>query len=293
MGDSISTQPMLRLNNATVRPLQAAEIKLANRWATDEGWNPGLFDASLYRAIDPESLQTMDIGGKPVGVISTICLTDDFAFVGFFVLPPEYRRARYGWTLMQASLERCAHRVIGADVVHELIRTYSHYGMRAHHCTASFHGVAPAVARPWRPGIEAIVGPAEAALANYDQVNFGVPRGRYLRHWLALPESTSLVYRENGYIRGLGSVRRCHRGARIGPLQADNAEIAESLFDALVGFVPGEEISLDCPDNNPEAAQLARAKGLISHSETVRLYRGEPPAGRPERVFGLMSYSLG
>jgi hypothetical protein len=114
-----------------------------------------------------------------------------------------------------------------------------------------------------------------------------------MRAWFKLPQSRVLVFRREGKLCGTGMARRCHQGVRIGPLQADDPEAAEALFDALSGLAPGDPISVDSSEPNPDAVKLALAKGLAVDSSTARVYRGEPPVARLRRVYGLVSYSLG
>ncbi len=80
---------------------------------------------------------------------------------------------------------------------------------------------------------------------------------------------------------------------RIGPFQADDPAAAASLLDAVAAFYPGETLAVDCPETNPEAAPVLREKGLAPRHQTARLYRGEPPPGRPGKIYGLMSFALG
>lgn len=284
---------MLHLAKAAARPLGASERHHASAWAVKEGWNPGPADVLVFDAADPGSLLTVEANGVPAGVISAVRMTANFGFIGFFVLGPRYRRSNYGWRLVQASLERMGGRSIGADGVLERVHTYSHYGFSPHYHTISYHGVAPLRPARWRAGVELASGTPPSELASYDEAVFGVPRAAFLREWLSLPDSRALVFKREGRVCGFGAARRCHRGVRIGPLQADDPEAAESLLDALLGFAPGEEFSIDCPEINPAAGKLLRKRDMVAGLATARLYRGAPPDGIPARVYGLMSFALG
>lgn len=266
---------------------------LANEWAVKEGWNPGLADAYVFNTADPGSLITVEANGRPVGVISAVLMNADFGFTGFFVLDGDYRSSVYGWMLQQAALERLGDRVIGADSILCRIPHYARHGLKPYSHTTSYQGVAPLRPAEWRPGVEHAAGTPLTELAAYDAVGYGVCRAAFLGEWLKLPLSRALVFERDARLCGFGMARRCHEGVRIGPLQADDPEAAEALFDALAGLMPGEPISIDCPGNNPAAAGLLRKKGLVAGMVTARLYRGEPPVNTPARVYGLMSFALG
>lgn len=284
---------MLHLAQATARPLEASEFALANEWAVNEGWNPGPHDAQVFHEADPGSLITVEVDQCPVGVISAARMTPDFGYMGFFVLSPKYRQSVHGWRLIHAGFERLENLTIGGDGVLSHLRSYAHFGLLPQYLTVSHQGLAPVQPTRWSFGVERASGTPLGELAAYDAAGFGVPRTAFLREWLALPHSRALVFKREGRVCGLGVARRCHQGVRIGPLQADDPEAAEALFDALVGLAPGEPISIDCPETNPEAGKLARRKGLIAGSATARLYRGTPPVTVPSQVYGLMSFALG
>ncbi len=290
---SASPQPSRYLNKIKLRPLRNDELALATAWAVNEGWNPGLADASVFNAADPGSLITAEVDGEPVGAISCARMSADFGFVGFYVLPPEYRISRFAWSLMQASLDRMEDRTIGVDGVPARVRTYLNHGLTPAFNTHSHHGIAPSEPKAWRAGVEPAAGTPLAELAAYDAAGFGVSRIAFLREWLTLPGSLALVFKHEGRLAGFGAARRCHRGIRVGPLQADAPEIAEALLDALLALAPGEPFSIDCPDTNPDAARLFQTKGLTSHIATIRLYRGPPPVTRAGQVYGQMSFALG
>lgn len=284
---------MRHLVDIATRPLEYEELHYANDWAVNEGWNPGPHDGEIFNLTDVGSFMTVEIDGSLMGAISAVRMTPNFGFIGFFVLPPEHRNSTHGWILWHASLERMGDRVIGGDGVLERLRNYAHYGFKPHHYTVTHEGVAPSLPTKWRPGIECASGTPLSVLSAYDEVAFGVPRTAFLARWLTLPKSLALVYKRAGRVCGLGVARRCHRGIRIGPLQANDPDAAEALFDALVGLAPGEQIAIDCPEPNTEATALMRKKGLVAGFATARIYRGEPPNAALERVYGQMSFALG
>ncbi len=285
---------MLCSANAITRPLLPSELPLANQWALHEGWNPGPEDARIFNSVDPGSLIALDIDGAPVGVISSVRLDERHGFIGFFVLAPEHRgRARFGWLLVQASLARLENYIIASETIFPLVRTYARYGLMPCYQTASYSGTSTPTPPARHPAVEPADSKQFAELASYDAESSGVQRAPFIHAWLNLPQNLVLVYRRAGRLHGFGMARRCHRGIRIGPLQADDPQAAEALFDALASLAPGEPLSIDCSEPNPHAAKLALAKGLLPDSSTTRLYRGTAPAGRLQRVYGLVSYSLG
>ena len=73
-----------------------------------------------------------------------------------------------------------------------------------------------------------------------------------------MPEHSSrrsMICRQGGKIVGYGTIRQCRSGYKIGPLFADEDQVAQSLFAALVEVADGEPMNLDVPEAN-EAARI-------------------------------------
>jgi len=77
---------MYTLHTATLK-----EVELAVEWAAREGWNPGLSDARAFYAQDPSGFFVGKLHGEPVSCISCVRYPHDFAFIGFYMVSPEYR----------------------------------------------------------------------------------------------------------------------------------------------------------------------------------------------------------
>jgi hypothetical protein len=90
-------------------------------------------------------------------------------------------------------------------------------------------------------------------------------------------------------LRGFGVVRPCREGRTLGPLFADDAEIADALFVRLTAG--SSEVFLDTPEANLAAVALARRNGMSPVVETARMYRGDPglPSGH---IFGVSTFEL-
>ena len=76
----------------TFRNARPTELVLVLDWAASEGWNPGLDDAAAFFAADPDGFFVAeDPSGEILAAISVVNHSDDFAFLGLYILRPEYR----------------------------------------------------------------------------------------------------------------------------------------------------------------------------------------------------------
>ncbi len=94
-------------------------------------------------------------------------------------------------------------------------------------------------------------------------------------------------------MRGLGVIRPCRTGFKIGPLFADTPAIAEALYTALSAHAPGEPIYLDTPENNAEAVALAARHEMSEVFGCARMYVGPPPDLPHHAIYGVTTFELG
>jgi hypothetical protein len=66
-----------------IRAMSRSELELAIGWARDEGWNPGLHDATPFHAADPEGFLVGVLEGRPISSISVVRYGGTFGFLGF------------------------------------------------------------------------------------------------------------------------------------------------------------------------------------------------------------------
>ena len=284
----------------TIRSLTPSELSLPIAWATAEGWNPGLHDATAFNAADPGGFLVGELpSGEPVTIISSVRAGSDFGFLGFYITAPAYRGLGYGRQIWAAALARLAGRTSGLDGVVAQQANYAKSGFVLAHRNLRYGGLAPTSATVAPASLSPNAGLVDARtvpfadLVAFDAVHFGQPRPEFLRAWITLPESRALVSVRDGQIKGFGMIRRCQTGCKIGPLFAFNEAAAETLFTALAGFCPGEMLFLDPPEPNTAAVALARRHGLTPVFETARMYCGPAPVLPLDRIYSITSFELG
>ena len=278
------------MSDYQIRAMSRSELELAIGWARDEGWNPGLHDATPFHAADPEGFLVGALDGKPISSISVVRYGETFGFLGFYIVIPEERGRGYGFRLWQAGMARLSGRLVGLDGVPGQQDNYRRSGFELAYRNIRYGGTAPA----GRVGglRDARTVPFEQLLT-LDARLFPAPRPGFLAGWISLPESRALAAVDDGELRGFGVRRRCGIGHKVGPLYAMNREIAESLFDGLCEGIAGEPVFLDVPEPNAEAVALAEGRDLAPAFETARMYTGPAPTIELDQLFGVTTFELG
>jgi len=277
----------------SLRRMRRAELDVVVGWAAAEGWNPGLDDADAFFAADPDGFFIGLIGGEPIASISVVSYGSHSAFLGFYIVRPEWRGRGYGLRLWEYALEQTQVRPVGLDGVIAQVHTYERAGF-----TSAYRNIRYAITAGDTALGDGEVRPIDDAdlprVAAFDQGVFGAPREGFLTAWLRRPDASGRLIERGGRVAGYGAIRPALDGFRVGPLFADGPESAASLLGALLELVPtGSGVSVDVPDVNPDAKRLAERLGGIATFETERMYLGAAPAQSTSQIYGVTSFELG
>lgn len=277
--------------NYIVRTMKPEEMATAIAWAEKEGWNPGLNDGDCFYNTDPNGFFVGELEGKIIAVKSAVRYRKNFGFMGFYIVKEEFRGLGYGLKIWQHAFNSLKGMISGMDGVVDQQPNYMKAGYQFAYRQLRYEG-------------KEIIGKDSTALkyiedvpfndlVDYDSQMFPSPRYEFLSCWITQPGSSARVYYDQDKIRGYGIVRPCVKGFKVGPLFADDPDIAERIFLALADFVDGEEIYLDVPEINKPALEMATKYKMSYVFETARMYNGGIPDMDVNRVFGVTTFELG
>jgi ribosomal protein S18 acetylase RimI-like enzyme len=279
------------MSSLVIRPMAARDLRTALDWAAAEGWNPGLRDDFCFATVDPDGMLVATVDDEPVGSITVVDYDDAFAFLGFYLVRPEYRGRGYGLALWEAGMSHAGRRLVGLDGVPAQQANYRSSGFVYAWRNLRFSGeVAPA---PPDAKLVPLDGGQLDTVAALDRAVFPAARRGFLEAWLTADGHVALGHVTDGRIDGFGVLRPCRRGAKIGPIVAPDRRTAEALFDGLVARWGGGTVHLDVPDVNRAAMALAEDRGFAPMFETARMYTGPAPAVDTSRIFGVTTFELG
>ena len=275
-----------------VRPMRPGELELVLEWARQEGWNPGLDDSLAFHDADPSGFFVGALGEVPVGSISVVKYGDAFAFLGLYMVHPDFRGRGYGKAIWDIGMASAEGRSIGLDGVAAQQDNYRKVGFETAYQTVRYGGVISSL--PQSPLVAHAVSDKLDGLLRYDTTVFGAPRSAFVSSWCAeRKHRRTAIVRKNGKIRGYGTIRRCYEGYKIGPLFAADVDSAAALLAVLGPEAEGAQVYIDVPVNNKDAVALVEGMGLEPVFETARMYRGTAPAVPLRNVFGVTTLELG
>ena len=275
-----------------IERMSLPDVEVAIDWAAREGWNPGLNDAACFYAIDPNGFFAGLLDGRPIAAGSALAYDKNFAFCGLYIVEPNYRGKGYGLALTKARLDYIGERNAGLDGVENMTEKYARLGYRRAHRNIR-HTFTPDTLRSVAAEIAPLAQVSFAELAAYDRKHFFAPRENFLMLWISQPHAVALALRDAGQLKGYGVLRKCRTGYKIGPLFAEQSEIAEALFNALCNHAIGEPVSIDIPEPNQAAMALAVRHDMRPNFACERMYlRGDP--GLPlQSIYGITSFEAG
>lgn len=287
---------MTHSKSVAIVTMSPSQVPYAIQLAAAEGWNPGLQDAASFHAADPEGFLMAELEGEPVGCISAVAYPGGFGFIGLYIVVPEFRGCGIGGALWRQAMQRLNGVNIGLDGVVAMQDAYARSGFKL-----AYRNVRYATSDLPSPGplldglrlVRATEVPFED-LQTYDRRFFPAEREAFLRTWIRQPGGLALAVLGPDGIRGMGVIRPCREGHKVGPLFADNAEIAKLLLLTLASQRRTEgPIILDVPEVNPASVALAEGLGMRVIFETARMYTGDPPLVDLAGTFGVTTFELG
>lgn len=278
----------------TIRKMTLEEVEsIAIEWAAKEGWNPGIHDAESFYLPDPNGFLVGLLNDQPIACISAVAYNEDFGFIGFYIVHPEFRGLGYGIQMWKAAMEHLQNRNIGLDGVFDQQENYQKSGFKLAYSNIRYEGIAgeTTVLIPEVQDLSSV--PFEKVL-KYDGAVFPVSRPEFLKSWIQQKNSLALGIMNDSSLAGYGVIRKCRTGYKIGPLFADSTELAKQLFLSLCNFaIPDTPIFIDIPEPNEAAIKFAEDHSMKRVFGTARMYSKFEPAIDLNKIFGVTSFELG
>jgi len=274
-----------------IRRMTAPEVSFAVDLAYREGLNPGLHDAVCFAATDSNGFFLAEVAGEPVACLAALALDNSLGHLGLHIVKPSFRGKGLGKLLLQRGLEYLGKRSIGLNCPRPRQEYYRQFGFQPSFTIRRSVGIG--VGGEVSPRVTSLRELPFKDLLTYDQNIFAASRPDFLKHWLEQDDSVALGIQDRGRTVGYGVLRKCRLGYRLGPLFANTAAAAATLYDSLTAGIAGQPVFLDLPEVNTAALALAEQRGLSVVIDAVRMYANKEPAAPIGRIFGITALEIG
>lgn len=273
-----------------VRKATHEDMNFVLTLAKEEGWNPGIDDASAFYLTDPTGFFIGTTENEKVGCISAVAYDNLYGFLGLYIVKPSFRGKGYGMKLWTHALNHLKDYSIGLDGVLNRQKDYEKSNFRPYYKNIRFTGKVQGNLSQDLINLNEV---PFNILVEYDTSIFGVSRAHFLKHWIKMPNANAMAKVNNGRILGYGVIRKCYEGFKIGPLFADHIETAIEIFKNLCLTANNQPIFLDISEGNPEGKRIVETFNLQPVFQTIRMYKNHPPKQQLDKVFGITTFELG
>lgn len=287
----------MTVDGLQLRRLTPDDIPAALRLSEEPGWNQVAADW-LWMITHGDAFGCATTDGRLVASGLTVRFGGPFAWISMILVTAEFRRRGLATRLMQSCVD-ALHRqnlVPALDASPEGRQVYLPLGFRdVYRTTRLFAAQAPKDEARAPAGVAiAAIGEADmTAVAAYDRASAGTDRGELLRHLFTRNPHAAAVARRGDRICGHVLVRDGRRCAQIGPLVADDAEVALALLQRSLAAVSGP-VCLDVGDHHSQMRDWLADCGFIAVTPFIRMVEGRPePFDDPRRVFVIAGPELG
>jgi GNAT superfamily N-acetyltransferase len=252
--------------------LAPAELADADALVREAGWNQTEADWRVFLAFG--TVYAIRDQGRVIATTATLPYGGKFAWISMVLISGSYRRQGLGTKLMQRAIGDLTAKGLvpvldatpaGRDVYTGLGFQDS-FGYKR--LLLSDRKVIPSLESG--VAVEPISDAAWPGLCAYDRTAFGADRSEVLARLRGrLPEVEFCVWR-GGHIAGFLMGRMGRRAAQIGPLVADNEEIACALLaQALETLSP--PVYIDFIDDKPQTARFLATAGFAPERPLTRM----------------------
>ncbi|MBS7786976.1 GNAT family N-acetyltransferase [Flavobacterium sp. CYK-55] len=278
------------------KQLDFSGLEMLISWAKEEGWNPGPEDAKAFWAADPEGYYGFFHYGELIAGGALISYNRAYGFMGLFIVKPNYRSQGIGRKLWYLRRDTLLKRLnpeapIGMDGVVAMQNFYAQGGFKMAYTEERYERLGERFSLSTK--VQKAMKDDFDNIAEYDQNCFLFERNSFLKSWLNMNLSEVFVYKNEGKIVGYAVIRKADIGHKIGPLFADDAQIAEELYLACLNARPYEAVFIDVPVNNPQAILMLQKYHAKYVFECGRMYYKTAPNLPINRIFGVTSFELG
>jgi GNAT superfamily N-acetyltransferase len=288
-----------------LRAMTVADIAGGLHLSSLAGWNQQEADWRLLLDGNPGRFVVAERGGRIVGTGGAVCYGTTLAWVCMILVDPDQRGHGIGTRIVEGVLDRLTDiHAIGLDATPFGHGLYARLGFaetsRLLRVQATARSESPADDNHGQPKGRhtdvASTRPMQPAdldrVLEVDLRVFGADRGHLLR-WAAGRAPALCRVDDAGTIVGYCFGRQGAHSRQIGPVVARDVATARTLVAASIQADPQGRVVLDVAEGRPDWLSALEEMGFTVQRPLIRMFRGSPPVGRPDRQLAIFGPEFG
>lgn len=290
-----------------IRVMRKEEIAQALDIWKETGMQEGTGSLHTWLQVDPECFQVaVSPSGELLGVCSGVILNEDLAFFGLYAVREKCRGLGIGPKLWKACLSHIGDINAAVNAVPGKLEVYrDRGGFPVEETTWSCLIYETAAQIDFSPLTSNIPGVKVVKISDkdmtkvleYDFEVVGFNREKAISLIVNEKDSVAVAAFEDspeGKIKGYGVLKMSVQGSGlVGPLYADNQEIAEVLLRNMMESLPeARGMSLMSTDVNPGAEAIAKKLGIPEFEKCPRCYRKRRLNANLSKIYGQLDLNF-
>lgn len=279
------------------RVMERNDIPAGVRLCRSAGWNQLPRDWEIFLKLDPQGSKVcVDHDGKVIGTVTTIRYDTRFGWIGMVLVDPSHRRKGVGRALLEeASLILQHEGCVKLDATPEGREVYTKVGFSDEYELSRMVARKIEHHRLYSPVITSPFTSFDLArIQAWDNQVFGADRIALLAWMLEGAPALAFKVEEGNQIKGYCFGRQGFQYMHIGPVVADNVEIAQSLVASALKQCNHQSAILDVADQHEHWRYWLGSIGFTPLRSFLRMYRGENRyPGLPPQQYAILGPEFG
>jgi ribosomal protein S18 acetylase RimI-like enzyme len=281
----------------TFRKMEWTDIPSGLSLCRSAGWNQLSRDWEIFLVLDPQGQGVcVNDDGNVVGTFTTIRYEDHFAWIGMVLVDPSQQRKGIGLSLLQEAVQVLKNEnCVKLDATPAGRQVYVKLGFQDE------YGLSRMLANSihtehlvFTPLVTALTSENLESIRSFDRQVFGADRMRLLSWMLDAAPELAFTIHESGKLQGYCLGRHGHKYTHIGPVVANNMDVAKRLVSAALKYCGDKPLILDVSHHNESWRAWLETVGFSELRTFTRMYKGNNEwPGIPENQYAILGPEFG
>ncbi len=278
-----------------LRPLQHGDIEEGLRLCRLAGWDQVHRDWS--RLIDdPDSTVLGAMHDHDLlATIATIRYGTQFGWIGMVLVDPAAQGRGIGTAMLRDAVESVTDMAsVRLDATPAGRLLYQKHGFSDEYGLTRMEATSVSVDHAPHTIVRAMTRGELPEVVAMDRAVFGAPRGGLLEWMYEGAPQLALVAERHGNLCGYLLGRHGHHFEHLGPLVADDINVAMNMTKACLARHRDQAFVMDAPHHDEEWIRFLESIGFRPQRPFMRMYRGHPgPFGAIRQQFAVLGPEFG